>query len=75
MNIGDKTLHVCDCNGTMPLDGAALAKALALAGPLPIHTQLCQKELASFVAGAASGPWQRPVGRQADDTTCFTSAM
>ena len=48
MTIGDKTLHVCDCNGTMLLDSTALAKALALAGPLPVHTQLCQKELAAF---------------------------
>ena len=48
MTIADKTLHVCNCNGTLPLDGSALAKALELAGPLPVHTQLCQKELAAF---------------------------
>jgi ferredoxin len=46
MSLQDKTLHVCSCNGTMPLDGEALARALELAGPLPIRRALCQKELA-----------------------------
>jgi len=53
MTLADKTLHVCNCNGTMPLDGTALAKVLERAGPLPIHTQLCQKELAAFADHAA----------------------
>src|SRR6202521_5046985 len=48
MTLRDKQLHLCNCNGTMPLDAAALAEILELAGPLPIHTQLCQKELAAF---------------------------
>lgn len=47
-------LHLCDCNGTMSLEAAALERALKQAGPLPIHTQLCRKELAAF-AGGASG--------------------
>ena len=49
-----RNIHLCNCNGTMPLDAAALERALELAGPLPIHTQLCQKELAAF-ADRASG--------------------
>jgi ferredoxin len=48
MSLADKTLHLCSCNGTMPLDGAALARALELAGTLPVKTMLCQKELAVF---------------------------
>jgi ferredoxin len=48
MSLRDKQLHLCNCNGTMPLDAAALAQILELAGPLPMHTQLCQKELAAF---------------------------
>ena len=48
MSLRDKELHLCSCNGTMPLDAAALAQVLELAGPLPMHTQLCQKELAAF---------------------------
>jgi ferredoxin len=47
-------IHLCNCNGTMPLDAAILERALELAAPLPIHTQLCQKELAAF-ADRASG--------------------
>src|SRR5437867_2369625 len=54
MSIRDKTLHLCNCNRTMPLDAAALARALELAGPLPMRTELCQKELAAF-ADAADG--------------------
>ena len=53
MSLRDSTLHLCNCNGTMPLDAAALARALELAGPLPLHRQLCQKELAAFAGGAA----------------------
>ena len=54
MSLADKTLHLCTCNGTMPLDGTALARALELAGPLPVKTMLCQRELAAF-ADRATG--------------------
>ncbi len=53
MSLSDKTLHVCSCNATMPLDAAALARALGVVGELPLHTQLCQKELARFADVAA----------------------
>jgi len=49
-----RNIHLCNCNGTMPLDAAILERTLELAGPLPIHAQLCQKELAAF-ADRASG--------------------
>jgi ferredoxin len=49
-----RNIHLCNCNGTMALDAAVLERALELAGPLPIHTQLCQKELAAF-ADRANG--------------------
>lgn len=48
MSVRDKSLHLCNCNGTLPLDAAALARVLELAGPIGVHTQLCQKELAAF---------------------------
>jgi ferredoxin len=48
MTLRDKDLHLCNCNATLPLDAQALARVLELAGPLPVHTQLCQKELAAF---------------------------
>ena len=54
MSLADKQVFVCSCNGTMPLDGERLARAAGLASPLPVHTMLCQKELAQF-ASAASG--------------------
>jgi len=53
MSVADRNLHVCSCNGTMPLDGTALGKALELSSALPVKTMLCQRELASFAQGAA----------------------
>jgi ferredoxin len=52
VTLRDKALHLCSCNGTLPLDAPALARVLDLAGPLPVHTQLCQKELAAFAERA-----------------------
>ena len=43
-----KTIHLCSCNRTMPLDAAALARALDLPAPPPVRSMLCQKELAAF---------------------------
>src|SRR4030095_4853858 len=54
MTIKDKTLHLCSCNSTMPLDAEALARALELSGTPPLKTMLCQKELAAF-ADRSSG--------------------
>ena len=48
MSLDDKTLHLCSCNGTMPLDAEALARALELSGTPALKTMLCQKELAAF---------------------------
>ena len=54
MSLADKELHLCSCNGTMPLDAAALAKALELSGAPAVPSMLCQKELAAF-AGRSEG--------------------
>ena len=54
MSIKDKTLHLCSCNATMPLDVDALARALELSGTPTPKTMLCQKELAAF-ADRSSG--------------------
>jgi len=54
MSLADKHLHLCSCNGTMPIDAAALARTLELAGTPEVRTMLCQKELA-FFAGHARG--------------------
>ncbi|MEO8508107.1 MAG: 4Fe-4S binding protein [Betaproteobacteria bacterium] len=50
--IAGKTLFVCNCNRTMPLDAPALGRALALPAAPVIHTMLCQRQLAEFSAGA-----------------------
>ena len=50
MSLDDKSLSLCTCNGTMPLDRDALARAGVEAPPL--YTAMCQKELERFKAGA-----------------------
>jgi len=52
MSLADRQLFLCSCNGTQPLDAAALGRALDLAAPPPLHTMLCQKEMPAFAAGA-----------------------
>jgi len=54
MSIADKKLHLCTCNGTLPLDAQALGRALDLPAAPAVKTMLCQKELAAF-AGRADG--------------------
>ena len=53
MTVAARTLFVCNCNRTMPLDGDALGRALALPAAPTVHTMLCQRELDQFAAGAA----------------------
>jgi ferredoxin len=51
MSLADKTVALCTCNGTMPLDRAALSRATGVDLP-PAHTAMCQKDLARFKADA-----------------------
>jgi ferredoxin len=53
MSVSDKTLLLCSCNRTMPLDADALSRALELASAPHLHSMLCQKELASFAEHAS----------------------
>ena len=46
---------VCNCNGTMPLDGKALSRALKSETPLTVSSELCRRHLAKFEAAAKSG--------------------
>jgi len=55
MALQDKTLKLCNCNGTIPLDAKALAAALKTGSALKIHTELCRKEAAAF-SGALQDP-------------------
>lgn len=54
MNLGDKTVLVCDCEGTMPLDGKALAKACGAEG-CTVGTQLCRDQIARVVDAGRTG--------------------
>jgi ferredoxin len=50
MEINGKRVLVCDCEGTMPLDGNALAHACRAApDPRGLATQLCGTELGRFI--------------------------
>jgi len=53
MSLESKTLKLCSCNGTIPLDAKSLAAALKSKQPLKVHTELCRKEAAQFQAALA----------------------
>ena len=42
------TIKLCNCNGTMSFDAAALGKALGSGAPLEVHTALCRKQAGAF---------------------------
>ncbi len=50
MALRGKTLKLCNCNRTIPLDAKALAAALKAGEPIPVHTELCRKESGAFQA-------------------------
>ena len=43
-----KTIKLCNCNGSMSFDAAALGKALGSGAPLEVHTALCRKQAGAF---------------------------
>ena len=47
MSTSDKKLFLCNCNGTMSLDADAITRATG-ATAAPLHTAMCQKELARY---------------------------
>lgn len=55
MPIQNKTLKLCNCNGSMAVDGAALSKALKLGTPVGVGGALCRKEINSFNAALQGG--------------------
>jgi ferredoxin len=52
-------LLVCDCAGTMAIDGSALAKALGRGQPLNVCSQLCRREVSVFESALKTG--ERPM--------------
>jgi len=56
MEIDGKRVLVCDCEGTMPLDGKALARACKSAPDARgLATQLCGTELGRFIQALGEG--------------------
>jgi len=55
MKLNKKKVLVCDCEGTMPFDGKALAKACGAEGAVDVNTQLCRAQLANFQAAIGGG--------------------
>ena len=55
MSLEGKTLKVCSCNRTVPLEAKALGAALKAGEPLAVHHALCRNDAAAFQAalGAA----------------------
>ena len=47
MSADGKNVALCTCNGTMPLDRDALARATGV-GDVTLHTAMCQRELDAF---------------------------
>jgi ferredoxin len=54
MDLKGKKLLVCDCNGTMVLDGKALARACGH-DHLEVNTLLCRSQLGNFDAAVKDG--------------------
>lgn len=54
MSLDTKTVMICSCNGSVPLDAAALSKALKQRTPLVVHTELCRRQAGLFEAGLAA---------------------
>ena len=46
----DTKFLICDCEGTMALDGTKLAKACGVKKPFPVNHHLCRTQLANFEA-------------------------
>ena len=55
MKIAGRRCLVCDCEGTMALDGAALARGLGSSVEPVVHHQLCRRQLAQVQDAATAG--------------------
>jgi ferredoxin len=53
MSLAGKTLKLCSCNGTLPIDARRLGEALRQEQPLHVHRELCRKEAGAFQAALA----------------------
>lgn len=53
MKLGGKTVLLCDCERSMPLDGKAIAKACGAEDGGTLNTQLCRAQIDTFKQAAA----------------------
>ena len=53
MSLASKTLKLCSCNGTLPIDAKRVGEALKLREPVVVHRELCRKEAGAFQAALA----------------------
>ncbi|MGE0205481.1 MAG: 4Fe-4S binding protein [Hyphomicrobiaceae bacterium] len=50
-----RKLLVCNCQGSMEIDGKALARALGAGEPLPVARELCRSQMALFEQAVLGG--------------------
>jgi ferredoxin len=50
MSLAGKTLKLCSCNGTLPIDAKRLGEALKMQASVVVHRELCRKEAGAFQA-------------------------
>ncbi|MBI3443963.1 MAG: ferredoxin, partial [Magnetospirillum sp.] len=55
MQVGGRKVMVCSCEGSMPVDGKSLAKALGTEPPDQLYFQLCRSQVEAYRAAASSG--------------------
>lgn len=82
MTLQDKTLKLCNCNGTVALDAAALARQFSPNQPWPVHRALCRQELHRFTAGLScstdlivSCTQEAPLFREVADEAGFSGRL
>ncbi|MBP5856620.1 4Fe-4S dicluster domain-containing protein [Marivibrio halodurans] len=79
MKLNGKTVLICDCEDTMPLDGAKFAKACGhKAGEAPpVHRNLCRRELERFahLVGDAEAEGAGTLVACTQERTAFEEAL
>ena len=82
MPIQNKTLKLCNCNGTVALDGTTLSKALELGAPIQVDRALCRQEINRFTSALQDGgdvvvacTQEAPLFQELAEAACFTGRM
>ena len=79
MKLDGKEILICDCEGTMPLDGEALAKVCGAdpADAPAVHRNLCRRELERFAraVGQADGDGAGAIVACTQERVAFEEAL